>query len=48
MKTLEIISASVDVTYQLLNMYFVFGRLWKNKWEYDGRVRQLFIDMRGL
>ena len=45
MKLLGTINVVLDVTDQLTK-YFVFGRYWRKKWEYDGTIHQLFIDFK--
>jgi hypothetical protein len=41
-----IISVDFGLTDQLLVRYSIFVRNWRKKWEYNGTIRQLFIDLR--
>jgi hypothetical protein len=44
MKLLWIISAVFDVTDQILiNLFITY---WRRKWEYNGTVHQLFVDLK--
>lgn len=44
MKSLGIINMDLNITDQLMIMYSAFGILNK-KWEYNGPVHQLYIDL---
>jgi hypothetical protein len=46
MKLSGIISVGIDVTDQLLIRFSAFVRYWRQKWEYNGTVHQLFIDFK--
>ena len=46
MKFLGTINVVLDITDRLLTKYFVFDRDLRKKWEYDGTIHQLFIDIR--
>ena len=46
MKLLETTNVVLDVTDRQLTKYFVFDRYWRKKWEYNGTVHQLFINLK--
>ena len=46
MKLLGTMNVDLDITDRLFTKYFVFGRYWRKKWEYDGTIHQLFIDFK--
>jgi hypothetical protein len=47
MELLEVINVDFDLTHKLLMRYSAFIRQQgRQKWEHNGRVRQLFIDFK--
>jgi hypothetical protein len=46
MKLLGIISVAFDVIDQLLIRFSAFDRYWRENWEYNETVHQLFIDFK--
>jgi hypothetical protein len=46
MKLLVIISVGFNETHQLLNTFFALVSYWREKWEYNEEVRQVFMHLR--
>jgi hypothetical protein len=46
MKLLRIIIVGFDVTNKFADQIFAFFRYRRNKWEYNERVHQLFVDFK--